>query len=510
VNHDAASGGRFFRARFLTVVVLPGAVLMALEIVSSRLLAPQFGNSVYVWGSIIGVFLAAMSAGYVAGGRWADRTPNLAALGRLLLAAAVVQWGTALGGRAGVAALGAWTGGRPAGTLVATAVLFGPATFFLATVAPFAIRVASRDPERLGGLAGRLYALSTFGSLAGTLAATFVLIPELPLDTILALLVSATALSAALSAGSARRALAGVALAVAVGPWLAPRLDAADASVVAERITPYQTLVVRESGGERTLESDGTRHGAIRLDSGAPSLSYLSGSLAAWLFDPQIDRVLVLGLGSGGLGEYLVRRFPEIDVTYVEIDPAVPELAERWFGYRTGPRRRLAIDDGRRFVEATDERFDLIYCDTYVGQSVPFHLATREFFRSAERRLAPGGVVAVNLAGSLEHPFARAILRTMRQVFRQVLIFRIGGSANLLFLGVDAPGPTSTAELVARARELDARLAIQPPFAGIALGRIEPDLDLSDVPVLSDEYAPVDALLNFADPRARFDAREKP
>lgn len=510
MTEGAASGGRFFRARFLTVVVLPGAVLMALEIVSSRLLAPQFGNSVYVWGSIIGVFLAAMSAGYVAGGRWADRTPNLPALGGLLLAAAVCQWGTALGGRTGVAAIGAWTGGRPAGTLLAAAALFGPATFFLATVAPFAIRVASRDPERLGGLAGRLYALSTFGSLAGTLAATFVLIPELPLDAILALLVSATALSAALCVGGSRRALATVALAVALGPWLAPRLDAVESSVVAERITPYQTLVVRESGGERTIESDGTRHGAIRLDTGEPSLSYLSGALAAWLFDPRIERVLVLGLGSGGLGDYLVRRFPEIDVTYVEIDPAVPELAERWFGYRPGPRRHLAIDDGRRFVEATDERFDLVYCDTYVGQSVPFHLATREFFRAAEQRLAPEGVVAVNLAGSLEHPFARAILRTMRQVFRQVLIFRIGGSANLLFLGVDAPGPTPTAELVERARALDARLGIRPDFVGVALGRIEPDLDLSDVPVLSDQYAPVDALLNFADPRARFDASEKP
>lgn len=491
-------------------MVLPGAVLMALEIVSSRLLAPEFGNSVYVWGSIIGVFLAAMSAGYVAGGRWADRTPNLPALGRLLLAAALFQWGTALGGRAGVAAIGAWTGGRPAGTLLAAALLFGPATFFLATVAPFAIRVAARDPQRLGGLAGRLYALSTFGSLAGTLAATFVLIPELPLDAILALLVSATGVSAALCAGGARRSLAALALLVGVGPWVAPRLDVAEANVVAERITPYQTLVVRESGGERTIESDGTRHGAIRIDTGEPSLTYLSGALAAWLFDPAIENVLVLGLGSGGLGEYLVRRFPEIEVTYVEIDPAVPELAERWFGYRTGPKRHLAIDDGRRFVDSTAERFDLIYCDTYVGQSVPFHLATREFFQAAEQRLAPEGVVAVNLAGSLEHPFARAILRTMRQVFRQVLIFRIGGSANLLFLGTDAPGPTPTAELLGRARALDAGRAIDPTFASVALGRIEPDLDLSDVPVLTDAYAPVDALLNFADPRARLDAPGTP
>jgi len=510
VSDGAAPGGALYRARFLAVVVLPGAVLMALEIVSSRLLAPQFGNSVYVWGSIIGVFLGAMSAGYVAGGRWADRSPRLAALGRLLLAAAVIQWATALGGRAAVAALGAWTGGRPAGTLLAATLLFAPATFFLATVAPFALRVAARDPERLGGLAGRLYALSTFGSLAGTLAATFLLIPSLPLDAIFALLVSGSALSAALCFDRQGTRLLAASLLVAAGPWLAPRPGGGEVEVLAERITPYQTLVVREVGGERTLESDGTRHGALRVATGEPSLSYLAGAQAAWLFQPEIERVLVLGLGSGGLGQYLRARFPDLAVTYVEIDPAVPALAERFFGYRTGPRDRLVLDDGRRFVVSAAERFDLIYCDTYVGQSVPFHLATREFFREAAARLAPGGVVAVNLAGELDHPFAKAILRTMRQVYRQVMIFKIAGSANLLFLGVDEPGPTPTAELVARGRALDERLEIRPPFESVALGRLEPDLDLSDVPVLSDEYAPVDALLNFADRRARLDLPDRP
>ena len=119
---SVASG--LHRWRFLAVVLVPGAVLMALEIVSSRLLAPSFGNSVYVWGSIIGVFLAAMSAGYVWGGRRADLTPELPALGWLLAASAACQWLTSMAGRGVVEWLGAWSGGRPAGTLVATALLF--------------------------------------------------------------------------------------------------------------------------------------------------------------------------------------------------------------------------------------------------------------------------------------------------------------------------------------------------------------------------------------------------
>src|SRR5690606_8354338 len=105
----------------------------------------------------------------------------------------------------------------------------------------------------------------------------------------------------------------------------------------------------------------------------------------------------------------------------------------------------------------TTERFDLVYCDTYVGLAVPFHLTTREFFREVEARLAPGGVVAINLAASLEHPFSRAILRTLHQVFREVAIFRIPGSGNLVVLGAQEPTPVSHAELERRARALDAR-----------------------------------------------------
>lgn len=488
-----------YRARFLAVVLIPGAVLMALEIVSSRLLAPQFGNSVYVWGSIIGVFLAAMSAGYVAGGRAADRWPRLETLGVLLLVAAYCQWATQWVGRPAVAALGSWSGGHPAGTLLATALLFAPATLFLATVAPFALRVAARQPERLGGLAGRIYALSTFGSLAGTLAATFVLVPRLPLDAIFALLVSASALAAALAAGRRRRVLLGLAALAAVLPWLGPRPLSVGSSVLAERISPYQTLVVRERGGLRTLESDGTRHGALEVATGAPALSYLAGAQAAWLFQPETKSVLVLGLGSGGLGAYLRERFPAVDVTYVEIDPAVPELARRWFGFVPGPGLSLVIDDGRRYLARSDRRFDHIYCDTYVGLSVPFHLATREFFLEAAARLEPGGTLGVNLASALEHPFARAILRTMRQVFPQVLVFRIAGSGNLLLLGVEERGPVASSMLAARGRALDRRFDVEPRFEEVASWRRELDLDLSDVPILTDAYAPVDALLNFAE-----------
>lgn len=494
------------RWRFLAVVLLPGAVLMALEIVSSRLLAPAFGNSVYVWGSIIGVFLAAMSAGYVWGGRRADRTPALASLGWLLAASAACQWLTAVVGREVVERLGAATAGRPAGTLLATTLLFAPATALLATVAPFAIRIAGRAPTELGGIAGRLYALSTFGSLGGTLAATFVLVPALALDAILALLVSLTALSALLCfAGTARAgAPLGLAAVLALAPWLSPRFGEPPSNVIAERITPYQTLVVVEEAGVRTLLSDGTRHGGVVVATGEPALSYARGAAAAWILRPGIRSFLGLGLGSGSVGSHLARTFPGLDVTYVDIDAAVPEVARELLGFREGPSVRVVVDDARRFLAGSNGTWDFVYCDTYIGQSVPFHLATREFFAETKRRLASGGVLGLNLAGSLRHPFARALVRTVRASFDHLVVLRLPDSANLLLLATDDAAAARPGAWHAAAAELDRRVGHQPSFGRLATARLELDVDLSDVPVLTDDYAPVDFLLNLGDAGARF------
>lgn len=505
------TGGTSYRLRFLTVVVLPAAVLMALEIVSSRLLAPAFGNSVYVWGSIIGVFLAAMSGGYVVGGAYADRRPELPALGRLLLLAALCQCATAMFGRQAVVALGAATGGRPSGTLLATAVLFGPATLLLATVSPFAVRLAGIHRERLGNVSGGLFALSTAGSLVGTLVATFVLIPALGLDAILALLVSATALAAALAAG--RSWAAGAALAVAATAWVVSMPHPGWQSVRVERATPYQMLVVREVDGTRTLVSDGTAHGAIDVATGRPTLKYVYAAEVLRLFAPGPRELLLLGLGSGGVGKLLTERTPGLEATYVEIDPAVLEVAREQFGFRERPGMRVALEDARRFVTDTTKKWDWIYCDTYIGQAVPFHLATREFFAELRAHLAPGGAIGINLAGAIDHPFSRSIYRTLLQVFDRVEIFSIQDSGNFLFVARMGPAVTGS-ELAGRAARLDreAPLALAPTsapgaagsgrFAALARYRVSPELDLASVPTLEDGYAPVDALLNLADEAA--------
>jgi len=491
--------------RFYWLVFAAGGVLMALEILSSRVLSPHFGNSVYVWGSIISTFLAALSLGYGIGGRLADRHPHLAILGRVLVAVAFFEALLLVAGERMVGFLGEATGGSPGGTLLATAVLFGPATVLLGMVSPWAIRIAGRDLGHLGATAGRLYAVSTVGSLAGTLAATFLLIPYLQLHQILASLLILTVLTGVLalgeawaSAGAWRRELPALILAtllvVLAAGHLRPVTSFTD--VLYRRLTPYQTLEVVEQGGHRLLFSDNTAQAGIRLADGKPALPYFQVVPMALVLKEEIRTAVLLGMGGGNAGQMLHQVAPGIRVDYVDIDPAIPDVARRFLHFQAGPGDRIHIRDARRFLAETDEHWDFIYVDTYIGRSVPFHLTTTEFFRLAKERLNPGGVLAVNLASGLGHPFPLAICRTLSDHFQPLYAFQVPGAANVEVFAVRDGDAISPAELLGRARRLDERFALELPAVEIlARYRLELDVELQDAPLLTDAYAPVERLV---------------
>jgi predicted membrane-bound spermidine synthase len=488
------------RFRFYLVVALAGAVVMALEIIASRVLAPHFGSSVYVWGSIISVFLAALALGYALGGRLADRAPSLPALGRLLLLAAVCQSLLMLAGERIAERIGLATHGSAMGTLLASALLFGPPSVLLATVSPYAIKLAARDLSHLGNTAGRLFALSTGGSLVGTLGCTFGLIPFLQLRPLLALLLGATAATAAVALGPPARAqrtsqLAAAALLIAAG-WIGTRPVRLPEGALHTRITPYQTLEVGEIDDRRYLKSNGFLQSVVITRTGEPGLGYIRQVALATLFQPRMERALFIGMGGATAGTYLQRRLPHLRTDYVDIDPAIPEIARRWFGFVDGPLRRVHIADGRRFLAASEERWDLVLVDAYVGLSIPFHLTTSEFMREVEAHLAPGGVFAFNLAGGLEDPFSRAIFRTVRSHFGTARAFDVAGGGNVLVIAGPGAGEAYLPDLQARARELDRRWSFSPSLERM-LAFQRPDLpDEPGALVLVDAYAPVEHLID--------------
>ena len=533
-----------------TAVFLSGAALLGVEIAASRVLAPTFGSSLYVWGALIGVVLTGLSIGYWAGGMLADRWPSpYLFVGAIALGAALVlaipivdEWV--------LEQVVAWDPGPRLDPLVASIILFGPMSVVLATVSPIAVRRAARSLDRLGTTAGRLFAISTAGSIAGTFATSFWLVPEYGTDQVLAVgavvLLAAAASVALLERlwipGVALVAGAGAAL-LAVGA-LAPdtegrvlqgsaarnwsplyrerdlrtprQLDPAEVglanasgfTVREARDTRYHRLLVVEDESSRFLRFDSSFQSGMYLDDPFRTRFVYSDYLHLGLaYNPRATKVLVVGLGGGSTQKRIWRDFRDVEVTTVELDPEVVETAYEWFELPRDPRLDVEVDDGRRFLQRTDERYDVIMVDAFYADGVPFHLTTLEFVELMRDRLTPGGVIATNVIGAItgsSSQITRALWKTYGAVFPTVKLHPVfegpfdrqpSDIRNIILVATEraAPSKPRLQEIWNEVR--DTRAARAPDLTSAIRNRWERDIPTSDVPLLTDGYAPTDALL---------------
>jgi MFS family permease len=165
------------RLLIYSIAFLNGAVLLGLEIVASRMLAPYFGNSIYVWGSLISVFLLALSIGYGLGGIIADKVPTFKALGLIILAAGVLVILLPLVSLPVSKAIAGMNLDGRSGALLASAVFFLVPSVLMGMVSPYVIKLSAHDLAAIGTTAGLVYAVSTVGSIAGAIGVSFFLIP---------------------------------------------------------------------------------------------------------------------------------------------------------------------------------------------------------------------------------------------------------------------------------------------------------------------------------------------
>jgi len=528
-------------------VFLSGAVLLGVEITASRVLAPTFGSSLYVWGSLIGIVLTGLAIGYWAGGAIADQAPtpyllvSMLGLGAVLVALVpvlddhVLTW------------IVEWDPGPRLDPLLAAAILFGPASVVLASASPIAVRLAASSLERLGRTAGRLFSISTAGSIFGTFVTAFWLVPELGTDQVIAIgavTLVAAALIVALSvrlvpaAVVLAGALAGtVVLAISVAPDGQQTLSGAATKNwsplyrLRENRTPgkLDPAAVGEVGGElKVREARDTRYHRLYVvdDSDSRYLRFDSSFQSGmWLNDPYRTRfsytdyldlgiahhpsaknVLFIGLGGGSAPKRMFRDFPQLQLQVVELDPEVAKAAYRWFELPRDPRLKVDVDDGRRWLTRHDTRWDVIVIDAFYADSIPFHLATQEFVQVVQQRLAPGGVVVVNIIGALagdSSRLLRSITKTYRSVFPTAIlypVFTTSGDTNPTFVGnvilvaTDGAAP-SRAFLQERWAAIQKQTPTVPDLRRAIKDRWERELPLADVPVLTDDYAPTDALL---------------
>ena len=493
------------RALLLLVAFLSGAVLMGLELAGSRVLAPHFGGSIFVWGSLIGVVLAAMSLGYYTGGKLVDRWPRAGLLAAMLFAAGAFvlllpRFAPQICDEIAVRDFG-----PRANSLIACCILFFVPGLLMAVTSPFVIRLTARTISRVGQTAGTVYAVSTIGSIVGTLGTAFYLITWLRTSTTLYLLGGLLVLAAVIAGavGNPRRGTAVALAALALTALARPAY--AKERVLLERDSPYHRLLVTEDEEYRWLRADNIWHTQMALDDPhGRGLGYSDYVDLAFLFKPDIRRVLVIGLGGGTIPKRFVRDYPEVMVAAVEIDPDVIKIAARYFDCKPGPRLKVHESDGRMFLRGSKEKWDLIVLDAYYADTVPFFLTTREFFRIAKDRLTPGGVFVNNVVSQVtgaRSKFFRSVYRTMDEVFPQVYAFKVTESgtrfSNIEVFGVSARERTSLEVLRARAARMQGKSIKDDRLMDRLSAYVGGPVRTDDVPTLTDDYAPVDALLHL-------------
>ncbi len=505
---EAAEGGAF---SLNILVFCAGAGSLATEIAAARLLAPYYGSSTIVWANVIGLVLASLSLGYWLGGKLADRRPDPRVLGGIVLAAALFIAITPFAAGpfldVSVKGLDQVSAGAAIGSFFAVLVLFAPPVILLGMVAPFAIRLAIDDVRDAGSVAGRLYALSTVGSLLGTFLSALVTIPTI--GTQRTLLGSAAVVALAGAAVLGRRWLL-VAAVFAVLLAIPPGAVRAEPGLIYEQESRYQFIHVTEVDGVRRLYlNEGIAvHSVWRED------TVLTGGVwDAYLAIPSLigrplRRVALLGNAGGTTARALGVFYPEARVDGVELDPDVSAVGRRFFGMEDNPRLNVVDADARPFLRRTNARYDLIVADAYRAPYVPFYLATREFFRLARSRLAPGGVIVLNV-GTVpdDHRLPDGVSGTLAAEFPQVLTWQ-ALRFNQLVIGLDRPAPRAV---------LDQRLARAParlrPLTALLARDMETASRASDP--WTDDQAPVEwitdrMILEFAARGGRFEENELP
>ncbi|WP_205697149.1 spermidine synthase [Conexibacter sp. SYSU D00693] len=482
--------------RLIAFVV--GASSLGAEIAAARLLAPFFGDSTVIWANTIATVLVALSAGYAVGGRWADRDPTLRGLCRIVLAAAVLLAAVPFVAgpflRVSVDALDSVEAGAFVGSLIGVLVLVATPVFLLGMVSPFAVRLSVAAVDEAGRVAGRLSAISTLGSLTGTFASALVLVPFLGTRRTFLVYALALAVVAVLGLRDRRVLLAPAAvLALIALPVGTVKDEVGDgARVVWERETEYQyARVVEASDGERTLElNEGQAIHSIYRPGRWLTGNYWDEPLVLpFATRAQPPRsIAILGGAAGTVARSYGRFFPRTRVDLVEIDGELLEAGRELFDLR-GPDLHLHSDDARPWLRRTDRDFDVLFVDAYRQPYIPFYLTTTEFFELCQDRLAPGGMVVINVGHPEESDeLERVLTRTMGSVFRTVLRDP-SRPTNTQLVATDAPASAAGIERAAA--------SLPPDLAATAratAARLAPGLDGGTV--YTDDKAPVEWLVD--------------
>ena len=417
------SSAKALRTCFLYLTLfIAGGVILVIEIAGTRILAPFFGATVFVWSSLITITLGFLAAGYFVGGILVDRYPRRSffyviifsggafSLFLIKLSQPLLVFSDRFGVRIG--------------PLVGSLMLFALPLFLLSMAAPFVIRLRSAGPQRSGHTCGSVFAVSTVGSLAGALLAGFYLIPNFSLSGIFLVSTSVVMVSASLGLLLEKSSLRiTVVLALLLGVTLlcpfVKHKDDSKVSIIHHEPSFYADLKVLELPFARVLLMSGVCQSVFdraNRASLAKEIAELKRQLSAWPADAE---VLVLGFAAGSIAKTID---PGYRVDYVEIEPKMVKLAEEFFDFRLDDNDEIIIADARSFLRTTDKTYDVIFVDLYKGGMIPFHTHTKEALELMRSRLKDGGILLSNIIARQDELLLRSLIKTLRATFGKVSV----------------------------------------------------------------------------------------
>ena len=495
------------RRLLLPLVFVSGMTSLGVEFGASRLLAPYFGTSLYVWGVLIGLILVYLSIGYAVGGRLADRYPREDVLFQITAVAALwigliplVSYPILLESQQGFATVSA---GLVLGSLLAVVALFAVPVILLGCVSPFAIRLLLRDIKTGGNTAGAVYALSTAGSILGTFLPVFWFIPSYGTrPTLIGFSLALLVLSVA-GLWPRRRIFAVLGIAVLAGGVFVHSIGIKPPQagrLLYEKESPYSYVQVVQDGSRTELvlnegEAIHSIYDPNQATTGGPwDYMLLAGFFRpAQAAEPKPAEVAIIGLAGGtSARQFHLAYGDSVDQVGVEIDPDILAAGYRYFHLGESGVHPV-VQDGRYWLATDRHHYDVVVMDAYRQPYIPFHLTTREFFQQAKDHLNPGGVAVVNAGRTkTDYRLVAAVASTMAAVFPSVYLVDVPSYSNTLVYG--STEPVTSADI-----QHNLALAEEPLVKQVAASALQ-DGNLRPSPyhgqVFTDDLAPVERLID--------------
>ena len=434
-------------------VFICGAIGMILELIAARVLSPYVGSSNLIWTTIIGVMLISMSIGYWLGGKRADKDPNINNLSTTILLGALATSLIPIFETVLVKNFASISDNLVLIALVTSAIIFGIPSFVMATVSPFAVKLRDKEYSNVGEISGRTSSLSTIGSIFGTFLAGFFLIPTFGVRAIIfGTTVVLLILAIALYENKTRKfyiLIAIVSIAIFAFQGLGKVIyDRVNPDVIEDVDSEYSRILIKQVATNnttyKTMQVENGLESYIDEETGEMGARYLYYYDLADYYLKDFKSTLMIGGAAYTYPTHYLDKYEDKTIDVSEIDEKMTELAVEQFNLDINNERlNIYHQDGRSFLNTTDNKYDVILIDAFKGENAPFELTTYEAMKNARNILNDNGMVITNIISSVtgeDSDFIKYEYSTYKKVFDDVKVFKVRDvddnlNQNLILIG---------------------------------------------------------------------------